>query len=147
MSTIANLKEDLKSLEGLTENVKNADDVAQMFNNYWPKIKEVLTVVKNTKLTGKRADKKLEKAIESGDSIYNTTSNPAELDEKLKNISDLLDEIDDKVDKVISVLSFVEKFAKEKGVLDNVLDKTISFLTGVSKAIETVDEKIQPEDS
>ncbi|MEM9023695.1 MAG: hypothetical protein AAGB22_08125, partial [Bacteroidota bacterium] len=125
MSKLEELKDRVEQLESLLGNIDNVNSITELFNDYWPKLKSVLECVESMKITGRRADKKLNAAIEAGDKIYATTSDPTELAADVQKLKGLLEEIDDKLDKVIAILTFIDKLFREDTKVDNLIDTAV----------------------
>ena len=101
-----------------------------------------MVFVKDQKVTRRRADKKLQQAIDAGDDVFATLNDPEKLKAALGHFGDILDKIDNKLDKTISVLKFIDKFFKEDTDFDNLLDNTVDFLTKVNNTLEDLGAKI-----
>lgn len=136
------LKSKIKSLDEISVDVKTTEDFQKFYNEYWPKIKDVLVFVKDQKITRKRADKKLQSVIDAGDQVYTTLNDPAKLKAALDNFGEMLDNIDNKLDKAISVLNFIDKLFKEDTDFDDLLENTVSFLTKVNNVLEELGDKV-----
>ncbi|GAB5417484.1 MAG: hypothetical protein Crog4KO_30660 [Crocinitomicaceae bacterium] len=139
---LAELKSKIKDLDEISVNVNTTEEFKTFYNDYWPKIKDVLVFVQERKITRKRADKKLQDAINAGDEVYATLNDPQKLKAALDNFGELLDKIDNKLDKVISVLNFIDKIFKEDTDFDDLLEKTVEFLTKVNNVLEQLGDKV-----
>jgi hypothetical protein len=136
------LKDKIVALLGQDFSTATAQDAADMYNDYWPTVKEVLQFAIDRKITGKKADKKLQSAVDAGDKIYAVTSDPVAFAAATGKLSDLLNEIDEKIDKIIAVLTVIGKFFRDGTKFDEVIDKTIEFLGKVSDILEKLEEKL-----
>jgi ABC-type transporter Mla subunit MlaD len=139
---LAELKSKVKDLDAISVDVNTTAEFKTFYNEYWPKIKDILVFVKDQKVTRRRADKKLQQAIDAGDDVFATLNDPEKLKAALDHFGEILDKIDNKLDKTISVLKFIDKFFKEETDFDNLLDNTVDFLTKVNNTLEELGEKI-----
>jgi len=139
---LAELKSKIKDLDSISVDVNTTEEFKKFYMEYWPKIKDVLVFVQERKITRKRADKKLQQAINAGDTVYATLNNPEKFKAALDNFGDLLDNIEDKLDKAISVLNFIDKLFKEDTDFDDLLENTVHFLTKVNNILEQLGEKV-----
>ena len=94
------------------------------------------------KITRKRADRGLQKAITADGKAYAITSDPAALADKKEELIEALEHIENKIDRVISILSFIEHFVREGGKVDYVLDDVIDFLNKVLDSLDQIEDKI-----
>lgn len=143
MAELQEIKQRIEELNGLAVELENAQDVADLFTNYWPKVKEALVYIKDAKRTKRRADRKLQKAIDAGDNIYDTLNDPNKLDEAIQRFDELLQKIDNKIDRVKSVLNFIDWLTKEDTPFDNLLERMVEFLNKVDNVLEIIDEKLE----
>lgn len=139
---LAELKSKVKDLNEISVDVNTTEEFKTFYDQYWPKIKDILVFVQEQKVTRKRADKKLQQAIDAGDEVFATLNDPEKLKSALNNFGELLDKIDNKLDKSISVLKFIDKFFKEDTDFDSLLENTVDFLTKVNNILEELGEKV-----
>lgn len=140
---LAALKSKVKDLDNISIDVNTTEEFKTFYNDYWPKIKDVLVFIQERKITRKRADKKLQQAIDAGDEVFATLNDPSKLKAALDNFGELLDKLDDKLDKIISVLNFIDKIFKEDTDFDDLLENTVHFLTKVNNILEQLGEKVE----
>ncbi|MBL4704785.1 MAG: hypothetical protein JKY54_09705 [Flavobacteriales bacterium] len=143
MPKLKELKEKIKGLNNISLGINDSSDFTEFYNEYWPKIKEVLEFVKDRKITRKRADKKLQAAITAGDKVFAVTSDPEQLKVALVNFTKMLDGIEEKIDKIIAVFVFLDKILREETKLDDLLEQTVDFLTKVNDVLEKLEGKIE----
>ena len=63
MGKVRLLIDQIEELNGKKLDFENAEEFAEVFNNYWPVLKKVLTTIKDMKITRKKADGKINQAI------------------------------------------------------------------------------------